>query len=60
MKAMYKTLLPILAGVALLASASSSALAQSLAAKVTGVWTLVSGSENYPDGKRTCLGQPET
>ena len=52
MKAMYKTLLPVLAGVALLISAASGASAQSLSAKVTGAWTLVSGSEDYPDGKK--------
>jgi hypothetical protein len=52
MKAVYKTLLPMLAGVGLLVSATSGAMAQSLAAKLTGAWTLVSGSENYPDGKK--------
>lgn len=52
MKALYKRLLPLLAGVALLISAASGASAQSLSAKVTGAWTLVSGSENYPDGKK--------
>jgi hypothetical protein len=59
MKAMYKTLFPVLAGVALLLSASGAS-AQSLSAKVTDAWTLVSGSEDYPDGKKTCLGRPET
>jgi len=52
MKATNKMLLSVLAGVALLFSAASGASAQSLSAKVTGAWTLVSGSENYPDGKK--------
>ena len=52
MKALYKALLPLLAGIALLISAAGGASAQSLSAKVTGTWTLVSGAENYPDGKK--------
>jgi hypothetical protein len=52
MKTMYKTLLPVLAGVALLISAASGASAQGLSSRVVGTWTLVSGSENYPDGKK--------
>jgi len=39
------------AAVAIAAALSVPARAQSLKAKITGAWTLVSGSENYPDGK---------
>lgn len=52
MKFTCKMLLSVLASVALLFSAASGASAQSFSAKVTGAWTLVSGSENYPDGKK--------
>jgi hypothetical protein len=52
MKAMSKTFLPVLAGIALLISAVGGASAQGLSAKLIGTWTLVSGSENYPDGKK--------
>jgi hypothetical protein len=37
---------------AIVAALSAPASAQSLKGKVTGAWTLVSGSENYPDGKK--------
>jgi hypothetical protein len=52
MKTFCKTLLPLLAGITLLISAASGASAQSLSTKMAGAWTLVSGSENYPDGKK--------
>ena len=40
------------AAVAVLTALSVPASAQGLKGKVSGVWTLVSGSENYPDGKK--------
>ncbi len=52
MRALYKGLLPLATGVAVLISAAGVASAQSLSAKVAGAWTLVSGSEDYPDGKK--------
>src|ERR1700681_2693607 len=52
MKAMSRLLLPVMAGVAMLISAANSASAQSLGAKVTGTWTLASGTETYADGKK--------
>jgi hypothetical protein len=41
------------------AALSAPATAESLKEKVTGAWTLVSGTENYPDGKKICPGQRE-
>jgi hypothetical protein len=50
MKTRYTVALSVLAGVMI--AIGSPALAQSLKDKVVGAWTLVSGSENYPDGKK--------
>ena len=52
MKAMSRLLFPVMAGVAMLISAANSASAQGLSAKVTGTWTLASGTETYADGKK--------
>jgi len=40
------------AALAIVAALSAPASAQSLKGKVTGAWTLVTSSENYPDGKK--------
>lgn len=37
---------------AIVAALSAPAISQSLKGQVTGTWALVSGSENYPDGKK--------
>ena len=50
MKAMYKTLLPVLAGVAMFFSATSGAAAQSLKGEIVGTWTVVS-AQVTKDGK---------
>jgi hypothetical protein len=42
----------VAAALAIVAALSAPASAQSLKGKVTGAWTLVSGSEIYPDGKK--------
>ncbi|MGO8869524.1 MAG: lipocalin-like domain-containing protein [Alphaproteobacteria bacterium] len=42
MRAKYKTLLPVLLGVAMLISAVSGAAAQNLKGQIVGTWTLVS------------------
>jgi len=42
MKAVFKTLLPVLAGAAMLISAASGASAQNLKDQIVGTWTLVS------------------
>jgi len=41
MKAMYKSMLPVFAGVAMLISAASIAAAQSLKDQIVGTWTVV-------------------
>jgi hypothetical protein len=50
MKTRYTVALSVLASIAI--GIASPALAQSLKDKVVGAWTLESGSENYPDGKK--------
>ena len=52
MKAMSRMLLPVVTSAAMLVCIIGGASAQSLSAKVTGAWTLVSGTETYADGKK--------
>jgi hypothetical protein len=50
MKTWYTVAFSLLAGVVM--AIASPAVAQSLKDKVVGAWTLESGSENYPDGRK--------
>ena len=53
MKAMYKSMLPVFAGVAMLISSASIAAAQNLKNQIVGAWTQVSTKYKFPDGKTT-------
>lgn len=52
MKAMYKSMLPVFAGVAMLISAASIAAAQNLKDQIVGTWTVVT-AQVTKDGKMT-------
>jgi hypothetical protein len=52
MRVTMRSSVKLAAALAIVSALSAPASAQSLKGKVTGAWTLVSGSENYPDGKK--------
>ncbi len=52
MRVTMRSFVKLAAALAIVAALSAPASAQSLKEKVTGAWTLVLSSENYPDGKK--------